>query len=120
MKLAYCTVKMFALIFFLFLSFNGAMNRIDAPASNKIVRPIDAMVESWGEPVHVYPSESLDFTRHVANAQVWIYRHPDRFVIVQAGKIVMIRSCSDTELVPSALAVQEPEVPVIPQATIDE
>ena len=93
MRIACCTLEMIALIFLLFVSFNGAFNHLNAPSTDLVSRPTSDLISAWGEPDRVAVATDLGFdTSQLDTVEIWSYANPSRSVVVRDNVVVSIRN----------------------------
>ena len=93
MRIPCCTLEMIALIFLLFVSFNGAFNHINAPSTDLVNRPTSELVSAWGEPDSVAVASDLGVrTAQLETVEIWSYANPSRSVVVRDNVVVSVRT----------------------------
>ena len=92
MKIACCTLEMIALIFLLFVSFNGGFNYLNTPRTDLEPRSTTELVSAWGEPDRVVAAVDIGFASSQLEAvEIWSYDNPLRSVIVRDDIVVSIQ-----------------------------
>jgi len=96
MKISYCTLQMVTLIFLLFVSINGGLTYSGPTDAELIDRPAEELLSAWGSPQKIVHSSDLGFTSSaLAGVEVWMYKQPDRSVVIRDGVVVAIRSSDE-------------------------
>ncbi|MGB2983390.1 MAG: hypothetical protein WBC63_05945, partial [Candidatus Bipolaricaulia bacterium] len=77
MKIACCTMEMIALIFLLFVSFNGGFNYLNTSRTDLEPTSATELVSAWGEPDNVVAAADIGFASSQLEAvEIWSYEDP--------------------------------------------
>ncbi len=92
MKIACCTLEMIALIFLLFVSFNGGFNYLNTAQADLEASSTTELVSAWGEPDSIVAAIDLGFvSSQLGEVEIWSYENPLRSVIVRDNVVVSIQ-----------------------------
>jgi hypothetical protein len=92
MKIACCTMERIAVIFLLFVSFNGGFNYLNTARTDFEPKSATELVSAWGEPNNIVAATDLGFvSSRLESVEIWSYEDPLRSVIIRDDIVVSIQ-----------------------------